>query len=1599
MDGAQFDAFVSRFFDRAAPEDLEAVSRASQRQLAHHFWVEGRARPGGKPYLRVFTPELEHDGWTLGATLIAAINDDKPFLVDSVVGALKDLGVRIYAVFHPILRASRDSNGLHRAFLFDGAGQGMPESMIAISIARVGEAKAREIETTLQAVFADVGIAVADWKTMLMRLSQSITELRMRPPRAKAEEIAESIAFLEWLEKNHFTFLGCRDYVFDPQGDGRLTPLMDSGLGLLRDPDRRVIRRGNDRASLTPEVRGFLVQPSPLIITKSNVRSTVHRRVQQDYVGVKRYDAFGALTGERRFVGLFTSEAYNAAAEQIPFIGRKVASVIVRANLPKSSHDAKALTQVLESYPRDELFQISEDDLLRIALGRVYLGDRPRTKAFIRFDTFDRFVSALIYVPTERFRGRLLRDLSRIVAESFDGDASSATAQNEEGQLTRIHILADRREGSRPAISEEQLQTSIDAAVRSWADDFAVYLSDAYTADRVDPLLERYADAFTEGYREAYEPAEAVTDVARIEDLLKDTQEDPIALRTWRDGRDGPGQVRFKIYRKGPVIELSDILPVLENFGLRVQEETSHPVTVPAEGLARRVTVHQFRLKTQEGVIFDEAREAPLFEEAFLSVWRGATENDGFNRLTMSAGVKCEFVTVLRAIAKFLRQAAFAASQSLIEEALSRQPALTSLLVRLYRCRLDPEFSSDSATRERMEADISNDIEKELAGVQSIDDDRIIRRYANILQAMLRTNAFQGAKQGIAKPAMSFKFDSQKIDDLPLPRPMVEIFVYSPEVEGVHLRFGRVARGGIRWSDRREDFRTEILGLVKAQQVKNAVIVPGGSKGGFFPKKLPPASAGREAVQAAAVAAYKTFIGSLLDITDNLDASGNILPPASVVRRDGDDPYLVVAADKGTATFSDIANGIARDYGFWLDDAFASGGSAGYDHKKMGITARGAWEAVKRHFREIGHDIQADPFTAVGVGDMSGDVFGNGMLLSRQTRLLAAFDHRDIFLDPDPDPARSFAERQRMFDLPRSSWNDYDNSKISAGGGVFSRSMKRVPLSSQVQALLGVGDREMEPGALIQLLLKMPVDLLWFGGIGTFIKASSETHAQAGDRANDALRVDANQLRAKVVGEGANLGLTQAGRIEFARAGGHINTDAIDNSAGVDTSDHEVNLKILLNSAMARGEMKLADRDAFLAKLTDEVAALVLKDNYQQSQALSVAQWTASEDIEAHGRMMRALEKSGRLNRKVEGLPGDESLKSLGAQGQGLTRPELAILLAYAKLELFDELDASGFLDDPYLEKLLVEYFPSEIAVNFGEAMRTHRLRREIIGTVLTNELINLCGPAFMQRMRETSGASSASIARAAIVAANVFSLEALARRIESLDGKVTASQQIAMLARIVPHMQRQSFWFIRNLDTKTSIVAAIADYKAGVEQLRGTFSTLVSAAEAREIETAISAMTVEKVPLDIAEDVAALAAMAAVPDIVRLSRARAADLDLVAGAFFAAGRLIGADRLRLGADKLQPTEHWDRLAVRRVADDLFQCQYLVAAAALRLTSNDKGRALGVAAVDAWGERNRPGVQSLEALLAELDRLGAYSIARLTLAAAQIRDLVSAGAA
>ncbi|MGH2824274.1 MAG: NAD-glutamate dehydrogenase, partial [Thermoleophilaceae bacterium] len=1165
----------------------------------------------------------------------------------------------------------------------------------------------------------------------------------------------------------------------------RLASAPDSGIGVLRQPGGEASARGFEK--LPPAVRARALEPYLLNLTKANSRATVHRPAYLDYVGVKQFDDEGRVVGERRFLGLYTHTAYHASPRAIPILRRKVEAVLGRAAFPLDSHNEKALLEILESYPRDELFQISTDDLFRIAMGILHLGERQRLRLFARRDTFDRFLSCLVFVPRDRFNTENRRRIEGILRRATGATSIDYTTRVSESVLVRLHYLVYAEPGKLPRLDEREIETLLVAATRSWADDLEEALLEEHGEELGGKLFRRYREAFPPAYRADWVPRSALADIGQIEALR---QPDDLALRLYRPLEAPLGALRAKVFRVGAPLALSAMLPLFEDMGVEVADERPYEIT-PSE--RESVWIYDFGLtyRGEEDLQTDLVREA--FQESFIRVWSGDAESDGYNRLVLRAGLTWHETTVLRAIGRYLRQAGTTFSDRYVEQALGTNARVARLIMDLFRARFDPDQTDAGTAKRLVEA-----IEEAIDAVESLDQDRILRNFLDVVQAMLRTNFFQPAGAGGRKPCLSFKLDPSRLPWLPPPRPRFEIFVYSPRTEGVHLRGGGVARGGLRWSDRREDFRTEVLGLMKAQMVKNAVIVPVGAKGGFVVKRPPPATGDREELLAEVEACYRTFIGGMLDLTDNI-VDGRVAPPPHVVRYDEDDPYLVVAADKGTAALSDVANDVAAEYGFWLGDAFASGGSAGYDHKKMGITARGAWESVKRHFRELGHDVQSEDFTVAGVGDMSGDVFGNGMLLSRHIRLVAAFDHRHVFVDPDPDAARSWEERRRLFELPRSSWDDYDRALISAGGGVWPRTAKSVPLSKQARAALGVDDEALTPNELIRAILRAPVDLLWNGGIGTYVKSGAETHADAGDKASDAVRVDAGELRCRAIGEGGNLGLTQRARIEYAAAGGKINNDAIDNSAGVDCSDHEVNIKVLLDAAVADGDLTGKQRNELLAGMTDSVAELVLKNNYEQSETLSLAEAQAAAMVDVHSRFLERLEASRKLDRELEALPGGEELAERKREHQGLTRPELAVALAYSKIDLYAELLDSDVPEDPHLSAELDRYFPDPLPERFGELMRSHRLRREIIATQVVNNMLHGGGTTFTFRLHEESGAPASEIARAYAAARDIFEMRPQWGEIEALDNQVEASVQIEMLLAGRRLIERCSRWLLRN--------------------------------------------------------------------------------------------------------------------------------------------------------------------------------------------------------
>jgi glutamate dehydrogenase len=1495
-----------------------------------------------------------------------------PFLVDSILAELTERGFHPQLVVHPVFGIERDSAGKIVKFSDEPGAAARRESFIQIHMVAIhDEGKRSEIVDSIRNVLGQVRLAVQDWRPMLTRVAEVVGDLKNNPPPLPVDEIAEAIQFLDWLRANNFTFLGLRDYAIE---GNELKPLAENALGIMRQPDMRVLRRGTQLLEFTPEIMAFLKEPKPLIVAKANVRSLVHRRVHLDYVGVKRYGANGQLAGEFRIIGLFTSTAYTRPARSIPYLRRKLAAVEQRAGFDPNSHSGKALANVIEHYPRDELFQIDEDTLHTFALSILQLEEHPRVRVLARRDRFDRFVSVLVFVPRERYDSEIRAQIGAYLAKMFEGHVSAFNPFFPEGPLARVHFIIGRSDGETPSVDRAVMEKAISEIVRTWPDSLAVALGAAFPRDKADVLAGKYRTAFSEGYRAAYAPAAAVDDVGLIEAL---SAERPLGVVFYPREEHKNTAVGLKVWSFGRPLPLSERVPVLENMGFRVVDERTFEARL---GDGASAWLHDMLIEDADGDPIDlDARKGAL-ETTFLMVMRGGAENDGFNGLVLNGGLMWRDVALIRAIARFLRQIRVPFSQDYIWATLNKHASIASEIVALFHARFDPGAQG----REIKEKNIAAGVEMLLADVESLDEDRIVRHFLNAVQSALRTNYYQLDTQGQPKAQIAIKYDSRKLTDLPLPRPLYEIFVYSPRVEGVHLRFGKVARGGIRWSDRPQDFRTEVLGLVKAQQVKNAVIVPVGAKGGFVPKLLRKGST-REQVQAEGVATYRLFITALLDITDNYDASGKIVPPPDVVRHDNDDPYLVVAADKGTATFSDIANEISVNHKFWLGDAFASGGSAGYDHKAMGITARGAWESVKRHFREMDVNIHETLFSAVGVGDMSGDVFGNGMLREKTTRLLAAFDHRDIFIDPDPDPEKSFNERQRLFDLPRSSWQDYDKSLISQGGGIYPRSSKEIALSPQAQKALELPVK-VTPVELMRGILKAKVDLLFFGGIGTYVRSSAEGDEAAGDRANDALRITGSDLRCKVVGEGANLGMTQRGRIEAAMKGIRLNTDAIDNSAGVNTSDVEVNIKIAFSQPVHAGKLTIEKRNELLAAMTDEVARLVLRNNYLQPLALSLAQRRGLEALGFQQRLMQTLEQHGHLDRGVEFLPDDMTLAERRKRNAPLTRPELAVLLAYAKLTLYSELLDSKVPDDPYLGRELGRYFPKEMSASFPDALQGHRLRREIIATQLANSMINRGGPTLMVRMSDQTGATAEAIALAFTAVRDSYGMPALNEEINALDSKVPGKLQLSLYAEVENLLLDRLVWFLRNVDFKPGLDKVVTHYRDGIAKVRDALDAALSKDVAAARDKHKAELTKAGVAPELARTMADLPILKAAPDIALVAERTGKPIGEVAKTYFASQAYFQLDRVTGRVADIAVTDYFDRLALDRSLDQIGDAERRLTAA---MVGNGSA---GPEAVEKWVAERKDEVERIRASIHEIAASG-LTLSKLSVAASLLGDL------
>ncbi|WP_275786690.1 NAD-glutamate dehydrogenase [Pararhizobium gei] len=1571
------DAGKALGLDMLSPELL--FKRASHDDL-DHYTPDMLARTAAYALTAVNRKESQHLSVVVetiegvepsGAevSVLCVTDRNMPFLYDSIMGEVTSTHRDIHLAIHPILVLEKGKP----AKLFDPEEQSDPAtrfSHIQIHLSKLSQVEADDLEQRISNVLAQVHQAVGDWPSMTVLLDEAMNELENHAPSRRKGDQDEALAFLRWLRDNNFTFLGMREYTYSGKGKNAVVERgSGTGLGILSNPDVRVLRQGKDAVLTTPEILAFLDGPDFLIVTKANVKSVVHRRAYMDYIGVKRFDANGMVTGELRIVGLFTSSAYTRPAAEIPLLRFKVAKIVDHFGYDPQSHSGKMLMNTLESYPRDDLFQIDIGLLASFCEQINELGDRPRVRVLPRIDHFDRFVSVIVYVPREQYDSDVREKIGTYLKTVYEGRVSAYYPAFPEGGLARVHFIIGRSVGKTPRVAQAKLEEAVRDIATRWIDRFN--------------LLARQKGidlTVSQAYQAAFTPMEAYGD---LDDIAACSSSDPIRIAFYQKPGKTPQSMELKIFHADEPVSLSHRVPLLENLGFRVISEQTHDIVVNGKDSQRLVVLHDMELIHRDGHALVLEKSGPMLEEAYLAAWNGLTEDDSFNRLILLANLTAREVTVLRAYARYLRQTGITYSQGYIADTLGKYPAVAANIFRLFVTGMDPDMEEKRKTRKI--AALRSTIEQALNDVPSLDEDRILRRYVNVIEATLRTNYFQRDANGQPKAMLAFKLDPKRLEGLPEPRPFREIFVYGTEVEGVHLRFGKVARGGLRWSDRAQDYRTEVLGLVKAQQVKNAVIVPVGAKGGFYPKQLPVGGT-RDEIFRIGTEAYKTFIRTMLSITDNI-VGPDIVPPENTLRLDGDDPYFVVAADKGTATFSDTANALAQEAGFWLDDAFASGGSAGYDHKKMGITARGAWETVKRHFREMDIDIQTTPFSVVGVGDMSGDVFGNGMLLSEKIRLIAAFDHRDIFIDPEPDTERSFAERKRMFDLPRSSWQDYDRSALSAGGMIIPRSEKSVSLTPQAMQAIGMEKSQATPFEIMTAILKHPVDLLWFGGIGTYVRGPSETDADVGDRANDPIRITAEEVGARVIGEGANLGVTQRGRIAFGLKGGRCNSDAIDNSAGVNSSDFEVNIKIALASAMRDDRLTRAKRNTLLASMTDEVAALVLRNNYEQSLSISLTEMLGAGNRTSLARLMTRLEADGHLNRKVEVLPTNAALSERYQSGKALTRAEIGVLLSYAKIVLFDEIVASELPDDPYLQTTLRDYFPQKMHKAHADDIETHRLRREIIATALANDVINRGGPAFVSSLIDQTGFMPADVVKAAILARDGYDLIRVQHEIDALDTVISGAVQNELYretARVFAIVTERA---LRTKATAGSLGEAVTLLRQALAKLKPALKSALpdDAAEQARQKTAYY---IEKgVPQALAEEVAGLFLMMVVPEIMQISNDTGVTLARTALSYFNVTQNLRIASLLAAAERVSATEQYEAMALSRSIGDIANARRDITIAALADQKSEKNPVL------AWQDSDRGRVDRIVDQLAQLTEKGETTLAKITVAAGLLSDL------
>ncbi len=1568
-DRDETEAFVRSYFAHVDVDDLESRRPEDLFGMATEHLRLGMGWESGGAAVRVISPRVEVDGWASPHSFLFTVTDDLPFLVDSVTVELSRLDIGIHLVVHPVLVDLRPEGEWFGDASTGGSGNNA--SFISIEIDRQGDSDDLDaIEQSVQRVLADVRAAVEDWPKMRDRVQSIVETLKDEPTPLGEAEVAEAQELLRWLADDHFILLGYREYSLEPT---TLSVVPGSGLGILRGEPRRPVR---DLSGLPPQAQARAAEARLLNLTKAGSRSTVHRSSFLDYIGVKTFDESGTVTGERRFVGLYTSEVYTQSASKIPRVRRLMDIIVERAGFPKGGHDEKRLLNILEDYPRDELLQIDADELYETAIAITGLQERRRVRLFARAELFGRFVTCMVYIPRDRYNTETRTAIEELLAEAYGGSGSDWTARISDSVLARLLIHVQVDSGDPNMVDTSELEIAVEKILRVWDDDFAKELIKELGEDAGVGAAQRYRNAFPPSYHTSFAPRVAVADLAELEQLGADGD---VRVNVYRIPGQPDNAFKLKLYRRGERVSLTTVMPSLTNLGMVVVDEQPYEILTD-DGAP--LWIYDFSVE-HPGPGHDFGETAVLVEEAFAAVWHGEIGDDGFNRMVLGSGISARDLSILRVYARYLHQTGIAHSQEYIENTLGQHPGAVRTLVDLFIARFDPALAERNVLCEAISGAFSAIVEE----ISSLDQDRILRRFHNLIINTLRTNFFQVDTDGKPPPYIAVKLDSKHILELPEPRPDFEIFVHSPRFEAVHLRSGPVARGGLRWSDRNEDFRTEVLGLVKAQMVKNAVIVPSGAKGGFVLSR-PPSGNDPQALRDEVVACYRLFISALLDLTDNLVDGEVVSPPLTVRQRD--DTYLVVAADKGTATFSDIANELAVERGFWLGDAFASGGSHGYDHKGMGITARGAWESVKQHLHELDYNIKDEPFTVVGVGDMSGDVFGNGMLLSPQIRLVAAFDHRHIFIDPDPDPAASFAERRRLFELPRSSWADYNTDLLSAGGGVHPRTAKAIVLSPEAQAALGVEESQLTPAELMSVVLRAPVDLLWNGGIGTYAKASTESNADVGDKANDAIRVDGCDLRAKVVGEGGNLGFTQRARVEFARTGGRINTDAIDNAGGVDCSDHEVNIKIAIDQIVAAGDLTVKQRNKLLADMTTEVASLVLANNRRQTRALSEERIEAASMVDVHERYMASLVGRGQLDRNLEFLPNTEAMADRRQANEGLTAPEIAVLMAYSKNTLNDELLMSPLPDDAIFEPLLIDYFPEELRQQHESAIKNHRLRREIIANRVANLVVDRAGPTMVYRLSQETSAAGHEIAAAHIAAWEIFKLDDLTSDVNVLDASFPALLQLGIHLSARQLAERATRQLLRTRPAPFSAAAAVSGLAEPVREIIEHMPDYLVGTDQMTYQTTLQGLLDCGMERPLAERIAAMEPSLAALDIVDVANECDVEPGVVAGVHFAIADELELNWLRDRILALPRDSQLASLARLTLRGDLYADHRALTTQAVSRQDGTDPQEL----VQQWARSNHNAVDHFSKTLAEIRASGPADLTMLLVSAREVRNLI-----